>query len=116
MPLKLNGELAASNQLEGGSIPSRGAVTKSTMSRTDPKELLAKLAKARELVQVNGYYRHLNGTLYWVKDITLREEDLEPAVTYEEVDGPPVPWNRKVAVFIERFHRVELPPPPVVKG
>lgn len=115
LPLKLNGERLASTPRGRGFDSLQGRLSSGfNMSRTDPKELFAKLARAHELVQVGGYYRHRNGTLYWVRDITLREEDVEPAVIYQEVNGPPIPWDRKVSVFIERFHRVELPPPPVV--
>lgn len=90
------------------------------MARSDPKDLMRKLDRAREMVQVGGFYRHrTNGTLYKVDAIELREEDLTPSVQYHAVDEPDIPWNRKVQVFVERFYRVELslpPPSGVTKG
>lgn len=84
----------------------------STMAHADPKELLQRLVLARETVQIHGLYRHRNGgLLYRVEDIVLREEDLIPAVIYQAVDGPPIPWDRKITVFLERFHRVDFPAP-----
>jgi hypothetical protein len=86
----------------------------------DPKELLEKLVLAREMVQVGGSYRHrITGALYRVHLIVMRGEKLEPAVVYSAVDGPAIPWDRKLTVFLERFHLVEfsaLPPidPPEV--
>lgn len=76
----------------------------------DPKDLQQKLDRARELVTVGALYRHRSGgLLYRVDLLVLREEDLEPAVIYSAVDGAPIPWDRKVSIFLERFHRVELP-------
>jgi hypothetical protein len=85
------------------------------MAHTDPKELLRRVDRAREMVQIGGYYRHAHdGSLYRVRDVVLREEDLTPSVDYRSVNGPPITWNRKLHVFVERFYRVEFsgPPPP----
>lgn len=87
------------------------------MAHTDSKELLQKLNLAREMVQVGGLYRHrVSGALYRVANVVLREEDLAVAVDYQAVDGPPIPWNRKVDVFLLRFHRVEFSVPPSADG
>ncbi len=89
------------------------------MARSDPKDLVKKLDRAREMVQVGGFYRHhTNGSLYKVDAIALREEDLSPSVQYHAVEEPDISWNRKVAVFVDRFYRVELslPPSEVPKG
>lgn len=85
------------------------------MPHGNPDELLYKLGRARELVQIGGQYRHRNGgLLYRVEAIVLREEDLAPAVIYRAVGGPALSWDRKLDVFLERFHRVEFPPLPGV--
>ena len=89
------------------------------MARSDPKDLIQKLDRAREMVQVGGFYRHsTNGILYQVDGLELREEDLSPSVKYHAVEEPEIPWNRKVTVFVDRFYRVELslPPSGVTKG
>lgn len=77
----------------------------------DPSELVLKLQRARETVQVGAHYQHRQGAIYRVTDIVLREEDTEPAVIYQAVAGAPIPWDRKLSVFLERFSRVDLPPP-----
>lgn len=79
------------------------------MAHSDPKELLQKLDRAREMVQVGGLYRHRDGgSLYRVNSIEIREEDLLPSVHYQAVEGAPIQWNRKLTVFLERFHRVDF--------
>lgn len=80
---------------------------------SDPKELLQTLDRAREMVTVGANYRHRNGgLLYRVQLLVLREEDLEPSVIYSAVDGAPIPWDRKLSVFLERFYRVDIPASP----
>jgi len=79
----------------------------------DPKDFAQKLARAREMVQINGHYRHRqSGGLYKVTNIVMREEDTTPAVIYESVDGAPIPWDRKLPIFLEKFYRVEFSVPP----
>lgn len=85
------------------------------MALSNSKAILQKLERAREMVPAGAYYRHrVKGTIYQVECVTIREEDLEPSVVYTAIDGPPIPWDRRLSVFLDRFQRIELPTVPVV--
>lgn len=79
------------------------------MAHADSKELVKRLERAAELVQVGVTYRHRTGTLYRVDGIVMREADLSVAVVYRAVMGPPIPWERPLDQFVDRFHRVDIP-------
>lgn len=81
------------------------------MNHTDSKELLKRLDRAAELVQVGSNYRHRNGNLYRVEAIVMREADLSIAVIYRGLVEPAVPWERAIEQFLERFHRVDMSAP-----
>lgn len=82
------------------------------MANADQKELLKRLDRAAELVQVGSNYRHRDGNLYRVEAIVIREADLTLAVIYRGLVEPAVPWDRPLEQFLERFHRVDLSVPP----
>lgn len=62
---------------------------------------------AQGKVQLGGIYRHTtSGGTYSVKIVSLREEDLEPLVTYTPISNEGTHFTRPLTEFLEKFTKL----------
>jgi hypothetical protein len=71
------------------------------MGHISELELLKRLAKANQQVEIGVRYRHSKtGAIVTVLDIALLEASEQPAVIYRHEEGAKLVWVRAVDVFI----------------
>ena len=67
------------------------------MAHTPLEELLAKLEKAKQLVEIGGHYTHYRAPehVYIVTGFGIDEDTEVVRVEYQRIDeDPPIPWRR----------------------
>ena len=78
------------------------------MHTLDLKALKRKNMAALSHVQLGALYQHKKSSKYYIaKLVSLREEDLEPLVTYSPLSHNDVAFTRPLEEFKERF--VKMP-------
>lgn len=78
------------------------------MGKVTEEELILELDKAKELVEVGGYYLHYRkGDRYLVTDIVINEADGEAMIVYEAQYGERLHFARRLSSWIEKVETDE---------
>jgi len=79
------------------------------MPKLDAKELTALQSKAQSHVQLGALYIHHKGGYYIPKLVSLREDDLEPLVSYTSIRNEDVTFTRPLYQWVEKFSKAVTP-------